>query len=95
MFLIQHQARPAFRTVFPESLSSYKPRALRNIHKHSLAWAEADIAIKPPTVKARIKFIFIAFSWSAGSAYADVTFEGDRPLQLSGDYYLVYTAGHR
>jgi hypothetical protein len=41
-----------------------------------LACAEADMAIKPPTVKARIKFIFIAISPGAGGAYADVTFEG-------------------
>jgi hypothetical protein len=40
-----------------------------------LACAEADIATKPATVKARIKFIFIGLSLGAGSAYADVTFE--------------------
>jgi hypothetical protein len=56
-----------------------------------LACAEADMAIKLTTVKARITFIFIRFSKGAGSAYADVTFEDAWPLQLSGDYYLVYT----
>jgi hypothetical protein len=53
------------------------------------------MATKPATVKARIKFIFIVFPLGAGSAYADVTFEGAWPLQLLCDYYLVYTPGHR
>ena len=41
----------------------------------TLACADADIATKPPIVRARIRFIFIAIFLGAGSAYADVTFE--------------------
>jgi hypothetical protein len=61
----------------------------------TLACADADIATKPPIVRARIRFIFIAIFLGAGSAYADVTFEDAWPLQLLCDYYLVYTAGHK
>jgi hypothetical protein len=68
---------------------------LSQARSNTLACAEADIAIKPPTVRARIRFIFIAFSPGAGSAYADVTFEDAWLLQLLCDYYLVYTLGHR
>jgi hypothetical protein len=33
------------------------------------------MATKPPIVRARIRFIFMAIFLGAGSAYADVTFE--------------------
>jgi hypothetical protein len=55
-----------------------------------VACAEADKASIPATVKARITFIFIGNSWRAGSAYADVTYVDDPPLQLLCNYYLIY-----
>jgi hypothetical protein len=66
MCLIQHQRRPESRAYyFAETvLNAYKPNALSKIHRHSLACAEADIATNVATVKARITFIFIDFSWA-------------------------------
>jgi hypothetical protein len=65
---------------------------LNNAHHQppGIACAEADIAIKPTTVSARISVIFTGNSWCAGSASHKITFVDDPPLQLLCDYYLVY-----
>jgi hypothetical protein len=50
----------------------------------------------PATVKARIRVIFMGGLLSAvGGAYADGTVGDAWPLQLSCNYYLVYTLGHK
>ena len=68
-------------------LWAYKPSALSKIHKHSLACAEADMATRVATVKARITFIFIDLSW------AQVARMQMLPLKMPGRYnfYVIIT----
>ena len=61
-----------------------------------IACAEADMASKLATVRARIRVNFMVCLLSrVGGAYADGTVGDAWPLQLSCNYYLVYTLGHK
>jgi hypothetical protein len=58
-----------------------------SLHHQIMACAEADVATKPATVKARMRIIFIAFSW------AQVARMPMLPLKMPGRYnfYVIIT----